>query len=32
VCRELEVPEETFETQLYADLKSEQVLERFKSC
>ncbi len=31
VCEELEVPAETFETHLYADLKSEQVLEEFKA-
>lgn len=30
VCAELDLPEETFEGQLYADLKSEQVLEKFK--
>lgn len=32
VCGELDLREKTFESQLYADLKSEQVLAEFKTC
>ncbi len=32
VCSELDLPPETVEAQLYADLKSEQLLEKFRRC